>query len=168
MLREWVWRSGIFYLRNSSLRVYPHQQNTGGFFICVLEKGADDGNNRSDEEINVGAAPENKEEALKSPTVEPEAKKPKIEKEASAEKKLEKVRNKNFLWKEEPYVFLPLDSDIVASILYVYSNTDSDSLNLKRPLSGIIRYTTGQFSCPRLFPSLSSYLLYFERRQNNF
>lgn len=67
------------------VRVYPHLQNTGGFFITVFEKKAKDTNKRPG-----------------SPAEEPESKKAKVELAAQVQGKKKSPRCAN----DEPFVFL--------------------------------------------------------------
>lgn len=88
-----------FHLENC-VRVYPHLQNTGGFFITVFEK------------IDPQAGTESKRKAEESDSEDAEIKKPKNEGQAedsSAAKKGRLPRDAN----EEPFIFLdPQNSEL--------------------------------------------------------
>ncbi|KAI8906840.1 S-adenosyl-L-methionine-dependent methyltransferase [Gorgonomyces haynaldii] len=81
------------------LRIYPFSQNTGGFFVAVLEKvgdyGALDKRNKM------------KEEAVEESDEEPEQKKPKIEEEQP------KKKGKFAYRKEDPFVYLKDDHPVL-------------------------------------------------------
>ncbi|KAG7902414.1 hypothetical protein KL925_001695 [Ogataea polymorpha] len=75
------------------MRVYPHDQNTGGFFITVLEKVNPDEDKKDDDE-------------------EPAAKKPRLESSNQGEKKIDVVKKERLPRdaNEEPFVFLDKDN----------------------------------------------------------
>lgn len=103
------------------IRVYPHQQDTGGFFIAVLEKKGEP------EQVKRKAEGEIEEEAAKkvktdegavaaAAATEPEAE------TAAAVVKHEKLpRDAN----EEPFVFLPADHPVIQQCWDFYGFNDS-------------------------------------------
>lgn len=125
------------------LRLYPHLQDTGAFFVCVLEKKADaapapvaDDAAMKDEAKEAPSTAEKRERASSPsrPEGEPEAKKvkqdepvPELQVEspapaATAEKaegKKEHVMGAGRPFNEEPYIYLPgLEDDQVKLIKY--------------------------------------------------
>lgn len=121
-----------------TLRVYPHQQDTGGFYIAVLQKKAQDeaaGSKRTRDA-------EETEEASKKAKVDDEA--------AVATTKKEKLpRDAN----EEPFIFLPSDHAVIQKCWNFYGINDEfpkDSL--------LVRNSTGEptrviyYVCPSLRP----------------
>ena len=108
-----------------TLRVYPHQQDTGGFYIAVLKKKAQDetaGSKRTREA-------EDDDEASKKAKVDDET-------AAVVPAKKEKVpRDAN----EEPFIFLPADHPVIEKCWNFYGINDQfpkDSL--------LVRNSTGE------------------------
>lgn len=108
------------------VRVYPHQQDTGGFFIAVLEKRSE-----TEEEVEKRNARKGSplpEEASKkaktediteseAPSAETVVEEPAAEKAAAAPVKKEKLpRDAN----EEPFVFLPSDHPVLLNCWNFY------------------------------------------------
>ena len=89
--------AAVFNLENC-MRVYPHQQNTGGFFITVLEKI--------------------EEEEVVAESEEPSTKKLKV---AESEKKERMPRDAN----EEPFVFINPEHTALASCWKFYGIDDA-------------------------------------------
>ncbi|KAH3669049.1 hypothetical protein OGAPHI_001645 [Ogataea philodendri] len=111
-----------FHLENC-MRVYPHDQNTGGFFITVLEKVDPDEELREDEEpaskkMKLETKTENAESAVLAPV-----KKERLPRDAN----------------EEPFVFLPPDNEELQKCWDFYQVKESFSKDTM-----LVRNATGE------------------------
>lgn len=128
------------------MRLFPQDQNTGGFFVCVLEKA---GNAEvkaettepvppppalDDEPVVEDAvvADENGTSTLKrgiSPSADagPEAVKKTKQEEKKDAKKEEKRKKRDPSWKEDPFSYVDVDHKEVGLIVYVSPSNLADT-----------------------------------------
>lgn len=114
------------YHMEKSMRILPHQQNTGGFFVAVFEKtetlpweGAIRATKKQEEEVNrQREAANNAPEEEKTTTEKPE---PKEEKKSVP---WGPQRKKHVGYKEDPYVFFKGEEEAFKSIKSFYCLND--------------------------------------------
>lgn len=117
------------------IRVYPHQQDTGGFFIAVFEKEPDSNYQQQKSNTNVEDDNDNKRAATDSENPRPE-KALKTEGDNEEIKKKEKLpRDAN----EEPFIFLSPDHPTLKEIWDFYGVDEKFSRN-----SLLVRNITGE------------------------
>lgn len=98
-----------------SMRVLPHQQNTGGFFVAVLQKTASLPWEASAKSVKLEPKAEDDEAADVAETVDESAAKSTTESGLrSPARKKRKIRG----FKEEPYFFFQPNEDIWPSLKY--------------------------------------------------
>lgn len=119
---------------NNCIRVYPHQQNTGGFFITVFEKLGEEETVSTNATVNEN----NKREAESTPLPEEiDVKKTKIVEttEQDTEKKEKLPRDAN----EEPFVFVDPSHEAIKSCWSFYGIDDKFERN-----TCLVRNATGE------------------------
>lgn len=107
-----------FNLQNC-IRVYPHLQNTGGFFIAVFEKIDPEADKVSGKRSNDDQQ-EDEEDSKKQKTEIPEASKSTEEKKPQQAKKPKMPRDAN----EEPFVFLDSEHEALKRCFEFYDFSD--------------------------------------------
>jgi multisite-specific tRNA:(cytosine-C5)-methyltransferase len=103
--------------------LYPHDQDTGGFFVAVLEKDPLSGDDAASSERNQtdslkadSAAPSKRksDDRSSSPSAEPDTKRvradPSLEADALSDAELDKSSGKG-IYKEEPYSYISPDDE---------------------------------------------------------
>jgi len=120
------------------MRLFPQDQNTGGFFVCVLEKaGTSEVKAETTEPVpsppasdeipvidNAVVADETGTSTLKrgiSPSAEvgPEAVKKTKQEEKKEAKKEEKRKRRDPAWREDPFSYVDVSHKEVSTIVYV-------------------------------------------------
>ena len=116
-----------------SLRLFPHHQNTGGFFVCVIEKSQDQPNESVPESVpqisvppleNVLVADEAGPSSAKragSPSVvetgQPDGKRVKGEAESSKSTAPQRKPKRDLSFREEPFSYVNGDREEIKSIM---------------------------------------------------
>ena len=121
----------------SSMRLFPHDQDTGGFFVCVLEK-----TKTAPAEPVPAPAPIDEKPVIDDAVVADEAGSSTLKRELSPSaaegpedvkkvkkelKKEEKKKRRDPSWKEDPFSYVDPDHQEVKAITYV-----PDVLNCQR------------------------------------
>lgn len=115
-----------FHLENC-IRVYPHQQNTGGFFITVFEKVSEEIEStkrlHSSSSATISEEPETKKLKIDESAIEPAGKKEKLPRDAN----------------EEPFVFIDPQHEALKSCWDFYGVDDKFDRN-----TCLVRNATGE------------------------